>query len=327
MRLVCPNCEAKYEVPDDAIPDAGRDVQCANCGHAWYQMRSRSGSGAGSPDPIAQPTAGIAVLEAAEVSPPAEDLTADVEAAVAEPVAADDLPPDEVADTPPEDPAPEPEVLLVAEAEADVESVLEPEDEPQEESEPELEPEDEAELLAEAAASSAPAGYAVDESVLAILREEAEREASVRRGESRPLETQSELGIDAAVAAKVKVAPAAAALAAALSDDGKPSARRDLLPDVEEINSTLRPAEHQSEDDLPAGEIPPPEASGGFRSGFLLVMTVAIIGAGLYIAAPTVGRLVPGLASTMESYIAVVDGFRLRLDGVMQSATVALNGD
>ena len=44
MRLVCPNCEAKYEVPDDAIPDNGRDVQCANCGHAWFQMRARSGA-------------------------------------------------------------------------------------------------------------------------------------------------------------------------------------------------------------------------------------------------------------------------------------------
>jgi predicted Zn finger-like uncharacterized protein len=42
MRLVCPNCEAKYEVPEDAIPDTGRDVQCANCGHAWFQMRSRA---------------------------------------------------------------------------------------------------------------------------------------------------------------------------------------------------------------------------------------------------------------------------------------------
>ncbi len=39
MRLVCPNCDAKYEVPDDAIPEGGRDVQCSGCGHAWFQMR------------------------------------------------------------------------------------------------------------------------------------------------------------------------------------------------------------------------------------------------------------------------------------------------
>ena len=38
MRLVCPNCDAKYEVPDDAIPDGGRDVQCSACGHGWFQL-------------------------------------------------------------------------------------------------------------------------------------------------------------------------------------------------------------------------------------------------------------------------------------------------
>ncbi|MDC0135779.1 zinc-ribbon domain-containing protein, partial [Sulfitobacter sp.] len=31
MRLICPNCDAQYEVPDDVMPVAGRDVQCSNC--------------------------------------------------------------------------------------------------------------------------------------------------------------------------------------------------------------------------------------------------------------------------------------------------------
>ena len=55
MRLVCPNCEAKYEVPDDAIPDTGRDVQCASCGHAWYQMRPRSGAAEAVAAPMVEP--------------------------------------------------------------------------------------------------------------------------------------------------------------------------------------------------------------------------------------------------------------------------------
>lgn len=37
MRLTCPNCDAQYEVPDEAIPPAGRDVQCSNCSNTWYQ--------------------------------------------------------------------------------------------------------------------------------------------------------------------------------------------------------------------------------------------------------------------------------------------------
>jgi predicted Zn finger-like uncharacterized protein len=38
MRLICPNCSAEYEVDDAAIPDTGRDVQCSNCGHGWFQL-------------------------------------------------------------------------------------------------------------------------------------------------------------------------------------------------------------------------------------------------------------------------------------------------
>lgn len=37
MRLVCPNCVAQYEVADGTIPVTGRDVQCANCNHIWFQ--------------------------------------------------------------------------------------------------------------------------------------------------------------------------------------------------------------------------------------------------------------------------------------------------
>jgi predicted Zn finger-like uncharacterized protein len=37
MRLQCPNCDAEYEVGASAIPFDGRDVQCSNCGHGWFQ--------------------------------------------------------------------------------------------------------------------------------------------------------------------------------------------------------------------------------------------------------------------------------------------------
>lgn len=37
MRLNCPNCGAQYEVEASVIPETGRDVQCSNCGHTWFQ--------------------------------------------------------------------------------------------------------------------------------------------------------------------------------------------------------------------------------------------------------------------------------------------------
>lgn len=36
MRLICPNCTAEYEIPDDAIPAVGRDLQCSSCGVTWF---------------------------------------------------------------------------------------------------------------------------------------------------------------------------------------------------------------------------------------------------------------------------------------------------
>ena len=38
MILTCPECGTKYVVKDDAIPEGGRDVQCSNCGTAWFQL-------------------------------------------------------------------------------------------------------------------------------------------------------------------------------------------------------------------------------------------------------------------------------------------------
>ena len=37
MRIVCPRCVAQYEVDETAIPETGREVQCANCENIWFQ--------------------------------------------------------------------------------------------------------------------------------------------------------------------------------------------------------------------------------------------------------------------------------------------------
>lgn len=256
MRLVCPNCDAKYEVPDDAIPPSGRDVQCANCNHAWFQMK-----------PGTEPA-----------SPVKAPLTADATATVE-----------------------------VAEGTA-----------------PALD-----------APATATKGYAVDESVLAILREEAEREAKARTAESRPIETQTDLGLENAISSIVAAPSAtpAPSRAADLAHDPlteeslRPSARRDLLPDVEEINSTLRPSERPVDPDAEIDALP--DLTGGrnsFRSGFLMMMALAIIGLVAYLAAPQLAQQVPSLEGPLTAYVAFVDIVRMQIDGLMQSATSAING-
>ncbi len=60
MRLTCPNCEAQYEVPDDAVPASGRDVQCSNCGHTWFAQPKSAGFATrdAKPQPV-QPAAPV----------------------------------------------------------------------------------------------------------------------------------------------------------------------------------------------------------------------------------------------------------------------------
>lgn len=36
MELICPSCEARYQLPDGAIGEKGRQVSCMSCGHGWH---------------------------------------------------------------------------------------------------------------------------------------------------------------------------------------------------------------------------------------------------------------------------------------------------
>lgn len=39
MILQCPNCNARFAVPDSAIPPEGRTVKCGKCAHQWFATR------------------------------------------------------------------------------------------------------------------------------------------------------------------------------------------------------------------------------------------------------------------------------------------------
>ncbi|MEZ5756026.1 MAG: zinc-ribbon domain-containing protein [Paracoccaceae bacterium] len=275
MRLICPNCEAEYEVDDTAIPDMGRDVQCSNCGHAWFQL------------------------------PPEIELALEQE-----------------------------DELFGAEGAAD------PVDPPAEPGPASAEPMPE------------PPRRSVDENLLAILREEAEREAAARKAEAAPIETQPDLGLPPASAAPASAAPSAASAAApavaatAATASGlgaaarriaqlkgidpdapppKPATRRDLLPDIEEINSSLKggslPEDAGSPDDAAAAD-----NASGFRRGFALAMVIAVIGLALYVSAPRIVAMVPALDGPVQGYVGAVDSARLWLDATMRAATDTLRG-
>lgn len=39
IRLICPGCSAEYVLPQEAIPPAGREVECSACEHVWRAER------------------------------------------------------------------------------------------------------------------------------------------------------------------------------------------------------------------------------------------------------------------------------------------------
>ena len=95
------------------------------------------------------------------------------------------------------------------------------------------------------------------------------------------------------------------------------SGRRALLPDIEEINSTLRPDERaaaQAEAEA-AEEGDAPKKRGGFRTGFLTVLSLVVVALLLYVFAAPLAEAVPPLAEPLGAYVTWVDGLRAWLDG------------
>lgn len=250
MRLVCPNCDAEYEVDAAVIPENGRDVQCSNCGHAWFQL---------SPDVEAE----LAAEEALYEAPPAPVAVA----AVPEPVA-------------------------------------------------------------EVASAPEPVRRSIDESVLAVLREEAEREVEARKVEAPVVETQPDLGLQAP-AEQGMVARRLARLKGEPEAAAKPQTRREMFPEIEEINSTLRAStEKRAGDAAAVAETmhPAQPQKAGFRSGFTLMLLLAVLLVVGYVMAPDLAKQIPALAGPLKAYVGLVDQARLALDGLLQGASSFLHG-
>lgn len=264
MRLTCPNCDAQYEVAEDAIPPGGRDVQCSNCGHAWFQPSADAADAAAGDDeegpvpPAAAPAAAV----------PAVDGD-DGEAAP-------------VFDQPPP-----------------------------------------------------LRRHEVDETVLAILREEAERETEARRREEAEAQAAARpVAAPAAPAAE----PAPPGLSAEARPDpdgydlmtdqglvvGRPGKGRELLPDIDAIKSTLQASGDRPVDDGEAGaeaDAPPPaRRSGGFRMGFGLTLSLGALLAVVYATAPGLIARFPAAEPALGAYVAGVNDTRLWIDRLARQA-------
>ena len=55
MILTCPSCGTQYAVKDGAIPEGGRNVRCAACGHSWHQDPEQPSPGEAEQLPVSEP--------------------------------------------------------------------------------------------------------------------------------------------------------------------------------------------------------------------------------------------------------------------------------
>lgn len=182
----------------------------------------------------------------------------------------------------------------------------------------------------------------VDPGVADILREEAEREARLRRAEAQPepVETQDEMPLQSAesTARNRRLADLdetaedafdtdeiAAAIATATA-----GSRRELLPDIEEINSTLRATDDRSAAERDATDYDTldsaPRRRGQVRRGFFLVILIALIGTGLYAYAGRIAQAVPQAGPVLERYVSIIDRGRFWLDDMARSVAQGNGG-
>ncbi len=321
MRLICPNCDAQYEVGTDMIPPEGREVQCSNCAHTWFENQGDSDARAAErqtppPErvvsrPVAEPapaavtpTPSRAVKTTMIDTTQKDDVDAVLDAALSD-VSVTTAPPTDTASA-----------SLAARIE-------------QERATNTPEPEPKGEVAQDAPAS--PRKSTVTPGIADILKEEAALETQRRASPAAdPLESQPNLNIDAqppvesndAIAeqarermARLKIgAQEKADKRAALAAE-RAAARGDLLPDVEEINSTLRRQEKTKEAEAKGDT----GTKSRFGRGFITALILALVLLLLYIFAPQIGRLITPLSGLLSGYVSAIDTIRLALDNGLQA--------
>lgn len=177
--------------------------------------------------------------------------------------------------------------------------------------EPATEPDEiEDDAWEESLPDDAPAAPALDPAIADILREEAETDRELRAAEQSQLENQPELGL--AVPGPRRI------------DHTGGQSRKDLLPDVDAINSSLRTEEAEAE----AAKATAPEVvkKSRFWPGFMLMVVLALIAVAVYVLAPQIMETTPdNVDGWLKSYVDWVDALRLRLDLGLQKLLAGTN--
>ena len=258
MRLICPNCDAQYEVPDNVIPEAGRDVQCSDCGNTWFQEPASAASAQEDP-----------VLERQAIPPEVSEILQ--------------------------------EEAAFEQAAREREAMQPIAEEPQYEASPAPKP---------APAQNNPFAGIVDE-------EESDHERRAR-------ETRERM-------ARMRGVSAGNPFTSSDAQDAAEQSRKSVLPDVDELNSSLVASEEAYSD--PSGDSIDLDdlerlykRSSGFRSGFTVMVFAGLLVFALYFTHDGLARAVPPLAPGLDAFVALIDQARLWVDGKASGLMAWMDG-
>lgn len=244
MRLICPKCDAQYDLEPGLIPPEGHEVECSACAHVWYQ-RARP--------PLRTP----APVRPGKAPAPAAS------------------------------PAPAAAPLGIGPFEDD---------------------EDDAPL-------PPPPRRPLNESLLAVLREEAEREARARQTEAARFEIQEQLALDEPPKARRKPAPPSGATAEPAVIHPFTAPHAGTLPDPEALAASVMAAPQPVESDLGPETSPVPATKGRprFTLGFMLALIALALATLLYMGAPQIAQRWPAAEPVLRGYSEAVGTLRTGL--------------
>lgn len=360
MRLICPNCDAQYEVDASAIPESGRDVQCSNCGNMWFVLPEGEVDAAeiaafmSQKADVARPPG---VEPPAPVPPIAHAGGRSIRAlAPSDETEFEDDEPQTATNLPPPRRALDESVLAVLREEAAREVAAR-----KAEAEAAGLAQGKVPTASDASENDVLAGFMEqpaaprpdDDDVGAPFVEVTEEPQPDTAAETAPAtapdtapieplppfeETVAEGGhpellgdtphlTDAPVPDQAEVDAVNAVLDAAeplpLSKPPAPAQpRHALLPDIEEINSSLRPSDEQEDTSLPSQAA---ASRRSFRLGFWLMIAIAVLIVVAYVFAEDMAE-VPGLNAWVAGYVNLIDGLRLELDQMIQQVTSFVEG-
>jgi len=185
----------------------------------------------------------------------------------------------------------------------------------------------------------------LDPDIADVLRQEAKHEAAARKAEADGLESQPDLGLEdstADIAASRSAAARARMARLRGQEDSGPEAeaamatlaasvgsRKELLPDVEEINSTLRASQDRDGTDdtsvEPLETMTEPERRGSRLLSRLIILG-AIIAVLVYMFAPQIINAVPQAEAYLVPYIDWANGLRGQINGLINTVVGKVQG-